>query len=73
MNQRSSIVSFVRDNFDEEFDPGQDGLLDIMDSVSFLQLVVFIEQEFGIRLDMSTMTLESFASVDALIDTLSAQ
>lgn len=73
MNNRDLLIGFLRDNVDEEFDPDQDSLLDIMDSVSFMQLIVFIEQEFDIRLDMSMLGLDSFASVDALLTTLSDQ
>lgn len=73
MSKREMLVGFLRRTVDEEFDPDQDSLLDVMDSVTFLQLVVFIEQEMDIRLDMSMVGLESFASVDSLMDTITDQ
>jgi acyl carrier protein len=68
MSERDLLIDFVRKNVDEEFDPAQDSLLDIMDSVTFLQLVVFLDQELGVQLDMSMVGLESFANIDALME-----
>jgi acyl carrier protein len=60
----------MHENIDDEFDPDEDNLIDMMDSVSFMQLVVFIEQDLDVRLDMSMMGLESFANINALLETL---
>ena len=70
VSRREKLIKFMRENIDHEFDPDEDSLIDLMDSVSLLQLVVFIEQDLDIRLDMSMMGLESFANIDALLDTL---
>ena len=68
MSERDLLINFIRENVDEEFDPAQDSLLDIMDSVTFLQLIVFLDQQMGVQLDMSMVGLDSFANVDALMD-----
>lgn len=66
-SQRNDLVSFIHENIDEKFDPDVDRLIDIMDSVSFLRLIVFIEQEIGCQLDMSSITTESFEDLDTLL------
>ena len=70
MSHRQQIVDFVRNNVDAEFDPERDVLTQVLDSVSLLQLVVFLDQELGIALDLSSLTLDVFASVDSLVRTL---
>ena len=73
MCQKDLLIGYLHKNVDEEFDPEQDNLLEIMDSVSLLQLIVFIEQEMDVCLDMSMLGIEAFASVDSLLDTLAEQ
>lgn len=70
MGRREKLIDFMHENIDDEFDPDEDNLIDMMDSVSFMQLVVFIEQDLDVRLDMSMMGLESFANINALLETL---
>lgn len=73
MNIRHRIVEFVRENVDPEFDPDGDVLTQLLDSVSLLQLVMFIDQELGVPLDLSQLTLDVFASVDTLVQLLDEQ
>ena len=46
-------MAYVRETVDQEFDPDGQQLTQILDSVSLLQLIMFIDQELGITLDLS--------------------
>lgn len=70
MNYKELIVDFVRSNVDADFDAASDVLTQVLDSVSLLQLVVFIDQELGIQLDLANLSLDAFASVDSLVETM---
>ena len=70
MDKRLKLVDFIRTNVDEDFSPEDDSLLDIMDSVSFLRLIVFIEEELKIELDMTAVSLDEFESIDSLMNML---
>jgi acyl carrier protein len=72
MSYREQIVSYIRTYVDPEFDADSDVLTQVLDSVSLLQLVVFIDQELGIPLELSNLTLDTFASVDSVVEVLSA-
>jgi len=72
MSYREQIVSYIRTYVDPEFDADSDVLTQVLDSVSLLQLVVFIDQELGIALELSNLTLDTFASVDSVVEVLSA-
>jgi len=45
----------------------------ILDSLSLLQLVVFLEERFNIRVDEADLLPENFASVDAICAYLRAR
>jgi len=72
MSYREQIVSYIRTYVDPEFDADSDVLTQVLDSVSLLQLVVFIDQELGISLELSNLTLDTFSSVDSVVEVLSA-
>lgn len=71
-DHREKIVSYIRTYIDPEFDADHDVLTQVLDSVSLLQLVVFIDQELGIPLELSNLTLDAFASVDSVVAVLDA-
>lgn len=67
MSKREALVKYIREHVDDEFEPDQD-LLDIMDSVTLLQFMVHIEQNFGVTIDRSELMIENFESIDAVIE-----
>ncbi len=67
MSKREAIIKYIREQVAEEFEPDQD-LLDIMDSVTLLQFMVHIEQNFGVTIDRSELMIENFESVDTVIE-----
>jgi acyl carrier protein len=71
MSRREQLIAFIQTNFEPDFDAEEHALTQVLDSVSLLQLITFIDQELGIPLDMSGLTLEMFASLDSLLETLS--
>jgi acyl carrier protein len=70
MTYREALVNYIRANVNMDFDPDQDLLVQALDSVSLLQLLGFIDQELGVRLEFSALTLDAFATVDALLSLL---
>ena len=42
----------------------------IIDSLGFMKLLAFVESEFGVSLDMSEVTIENFACIDAMVETI---
>ena len=52
MSRYERIVGYIRENMEPEFDPGEDALSQVLDSVSLLQLITFIDQDLGIPLDL---------------------
>lgn len=69
---REKLIEYIRTNVDPEFDADEQALTQVLDSVSLLQLITYIDQELGIPLDMSSLTLDMFASLDTLLETLEA-
>ena len=57
MSRYERIVGYIRENMEPEFDPGEDALSQVLDSVSLLQLISFIDQDLGIPLDLEGLTL----------------
>lgn len=68
MSHREKIVSYVRTNIDPEFDADSDQLIQVLDSVSLLQLVAYMDQELGMELDLSVLTLDALATVDSILE-----
>lgn len=60
------LTAYVRSNASPDFDPGNDRLLDVLDSVGLLQLIMFIEQEFQIVLDPASLSIEVFIDLRSL-------
>jgi len=73
MTPRDAIIQFITESLDSQYDPENDVLTQVLDSVSLLQLVVFLDQELGVQLDMSNLTLDAFASIDSLMATIDEQ
>lgn len=67
MERRETLVAFIRELLKEDYDPEAGDLLSHLDSVSLLQLVLFIEERFKIVLDMGEFDLENFRTVDTLL------
>lgn len=68
---KSRIRGFIETSF--VLDPGQelqdsDSLLDfqVVDSTGFLELVHFVEAEFGLHVADAEMILENFESIDCI-------
>lgn len=58
------LVSFDDPNINDDTDLFETGLLD---SYSFVELVNFLEREFGLKVTDDDLVLESFNSVDELV------
>ncbi|MFT3923462.1 MAG: hypothetical protein QM778_13080 [Myxococcales bacterium] len=71
MSRYERIVGYIRENMEPEFDPGEDALSQVLDSVSLLQLITFIDQDLGIPLDLEGLTLDRFSSVESVVQMLS--
>ena len=71
MSRYERIVGYIRETMEPEFDPGEDALSQVLDSVSLLQLISFIDQDLGIPLDLEGLTLDRFASVETVVQMLS--
>jgi acyl carrier protein len=69
---KQQLVDYIKSNIDEEFE-ADDDLIDYLDSVSLLQMVVAIEQMFNIRLNMASIDLDNFETVDSLTELLDTQ
>ena len=70
MNRRERLVAYVQETIEKEFDPDQQRLIEILDSVSLLQLIMFIDQELGITLDLATLGVEMFTTIDTVVKAL---
>jgi acyl carrier protein len=70
MNRRERLVQYVRENLDPEFDPDGQPLTQLLDSVSLMQLILFIDQELRVPLDVSALSLDMFATIDILVKEL---
>jgi acyl carrier protein len=62
----AQLTTYVRENVSPEFDPANDRLLDILDSVGLLQLIMHIEHEFQIFLDPGSLSIEVFMDLESL-------
>ena len=71
MGRYERIVGYIRENMEPDFDPGEDALSQVLDSVSLLQLISFIDQDLGIPLDLEGLTIDRFASVETVVQMLS--
>jgi acyl carrier protein len=71
MTERERLVEYIH-SIAPDFDPGADQLTDVLDSVSLLQLVVYIEFEFDVSLDLSNLTLDDFRSLDSVLKVIEA-
>ena len=60
------LTAYVRENVSPEFDPANDRLLDVLDSVGLLQLIMHIEHEFQIFLDPGSLSIEVFMDLYSL-------
>jgi acyl carrier protein len=60
------LTAYIRENVSAEFDPANDRLLDVLDSVGLLQLIMHIEHEFQIFLDPGSLKLEVFMDLGTL-------
>jgi acyl carrier protein len=67
---RERIITYVRSACDPEFDAERHELAPLLDSVALLQLIAFIERELGVSLDLSSLRLEMFASVESVVRTI---
>jgi len=68
---KTQIRSFIDKNFMVPASLGlkdSDSLLDhqIVDSTGFLELIHFVESDFGISVDETEMVLENFESIDSI-------
>jgi len=70
MDRKPQLIAYIHANIDPHFNPDADQLIAILDSVSLMQLILFIEQDFGITLDLATLGIDMFATVDTVIATL---
>jgi acyl carrier protein len=64
------LTAYVRANHSESFDPETGQLFDYLDSVGFINLIMFVENELGIQLSPGDLSLESCATVNSMADLL---
>lgn len=69
MNERERIIRYLQ-SVASGFDPESDVLTDVLDSVSLLQLILHIDEEFGVPLDLGSLTLDDFRSVDSVLSVM---
>lgn len=73
MDIRTEIRNFLTDNFMMGMDPGgladKDSLLDkgIVDSTGVLELVGFLEETYGIKIEDEELVPENLDSVDKVV------
>ncbi|HEY8946552.1 MAG TPA: hypothetical protein VIM73_20010 [Polyangiaceae bacterium] len=67
MDRRDKLVRFIQKTVDAGFDAERHELGPLLDSVSLLQLIAFIDQELGVPLDLPSLRLEMFATVDSVL------
>jgi acyl carrier protein len=60
------LTIYIRENVSAEFDPANDRLLDVLDSVGLLQLIMHIEHEFQIFMDPGSLSIEVFMDLGTL-------
>jgi acyl carrier protein len=70
MRRKERLVAYIQEAVDPEFNPDQQRLMEILDSVSLLQFIMFIDQELGITLDLSGLGIEMFTTVDTVVQAL---
>lgn len=61
-----ALDKHIRENVNPDFNAQEDRLIDFLDSVSLLQLIVHIEEEFQIFLDPAALSLEVFVDLTSL-------
>lgn len=71
MDMAETIRNFIREvvNSSNVTFRDNESLYDIgvLDSLKIIQLVVFLQSEFGISIDPSDMLIEDFESVDSIV------
>lgn len=70
MNRREQLITYLRSSIDPNFDADQHELGSLLDSVSLIQLITFIDEELGISLDLPSLRLEMFMTVESLLHML---
>jgi acyl carrier protein len=70
MTRRERLVAYIQEAVDPEFNPDHQRLMEILDSVSLLQFILFIDQELGIPLDLSSLGIEMFTTIDTVVQAL---
>lgn len=45
----------------------------VIDSLGFMKLLSFVEESFGVSLDMSEVTIDNFASIDTMVETIESK
>jgi len=69
--RRELLAGFIRSEVFGEFELGSE-LLPLLDSVSLVKLLMFIESEFHVTLDVSALGFDNFRDLDALLQTIDA-
>jgi acyl carrier protein len=67
---RERIVAYVRSACDPEFDADRHELAPLLDSVALLQLIAFIDGELGVNLDLASLRIDMFATVESVVRTI---
>lgn len=77
MNSDETIYNEIRTYLDDELgldiaENGDDHMIfeNGVDSIEVIKLVLFLEQQFSIRIDSTVTTLDSFANVNAIAQTV---
>ena len=70
MTRRERLVTYLRATIDPNYDADQHELGLLLDSVSLIQLITFIDEELGVSLDLPSLRLEMFMNMESLLHTL---
>jgi acyl carrier protein len=69
MSARKQLINYIRTHISERYEEDQD-LIDFLDSVSALQLLMFIEQNLGAEINPNDFDAEMLLTLDTLIEAL---
>lgn len=72
MSRRERIIQYVKSTIDTDFDAERHELGPMLDSVSLLQFIAFIDEELGVPLDLPSLRIDMFADVESVVRTLEA-
>ncbi len=72
MNTYEKLINVMNSNLDLDFDASKferdDDLTEDIDSLTFIKLLVAVDEEFGISIEDDDFDLENFNTINAIIN-----